>query len=87
MMQIKIWVKAGSAGNKIEGIRNGELVVKIKAAPEKGKANRELTAFLSKTWKIPRSGIVIKRGHTSPHKIILIADEYGDKSGENGRIR
>lgn len=48
------------------------LKVSINAVPEDGKANKELIAFLAKSWKLPKSALSILSGHTSRLKIILI---------------
>ena len=48
------------------------LKIKLKAAPEKGKANRELIEFLSNLLNTPKSNITIVSGQTSRKKIIKI---------------
>ena len=45
--------------------------VKITAQPIEGKANKALIEFLSKKFKIPKTGIEIVKGETSKEKIIL----------------
>lgn len=69
---VPIKVTAKSRGNAIVGWEEGELKVKIHAAPDKGKANEALIAFLSKSWKIPTSLLSIHSGQTSRHKKVLI---------------
>ena len=54
------------------GITNGVLGVKIAAPPVKGKANRELIAFLSQMLGVGRSRLSIIKGHTSRNKVIAI---------------
>ncbi|WP_208437827.1 DUF167 domain-containing protein [Bartonella taylorii] len=44
------------------------LVVRLRAVPEDGKANRALIKFLAKQWKIPSSCISLKSGTTSRYK-------------------
>ncbi|WP_142415955.1 DUF167 domain-containing protein [Bartonella massiliensis] len=44
------------------------LVIRLRAAPEDGKANKALTKFLAKQWKIPSSSISLKSGATSRYK-------------------
>ncbi len=46
--------------------------LRIKALPEKGKANLELIKYLSKTLDLPQQNIVIISGHTSSLKKIKI---------------
>ncbi len=52
--------------------------IRIKAAPEKGKANAELIKFLSKELNIPKSNISIISGKTDKLKLIKISN------GSNG---
>ena len=58
--------------NEITGIVNEELCLSIKAAPEKGKANKEIIRFLAKELNISRTEIVIKSGLTHKHKTIIL---------------
>lgn len=61
-----------SRTNAIAGYDNHVLKIKIKALPEKGKANKELIRFLSKMLHIPKSSIKIKSGMASRQKTIEI---------------
>jgi len=53
---------------------NGDswLKISVKAAPEKGKANKELLAFLAKTLKVAKSSIELIGGQTDRYKKIMI---------------
>lgn len=62
-----------SSVDKIIGIesKDGEkqyLVIRLRAVPEDGKANKALIKFLSKQWKIPSSSISLKSGAISRYK-------------------
>ncbi len=57
-----------SSQNAIIGYENNLLKIKIKAVPEKGKANEELLKFLSKSLKVPKTSIVIKSGLSGRQK-------------------
>lgn len=46
--------------------------VKIKAVPERGKANKELVEFLAKHFKVEKSNISIKSGNQSQIKLVNI---------------
>ncbi|OPB29133.1 DUF167 family protein [Bartonella sp. WD12.1] len=51
--------------------RDGEtqhLVIRLRAVPEDGKANKALIKFLARQWKIPSSYISLKSGITSRYK-------------------
>lgn len=71
-LPLKVTPKARTEA--IEGLSPaGELIVKVRAAPEDGKANTAVIALISATWDIPKSRLEITRGHTSRHKTIAYA--------------
>jgi len=75
---LRIKVIPNSSNNEIKEIMtddSGEetIKIKIKAAPEKGKANTELIKFLSKELDIKRSKISIISGKTDRIKLIKIS--------------
>jgi uncharacterized protein len=75
---LSVKITPNSSENKILGISNDTLKIKIKAPPDKGKANLELIKFLSKLLKISKSSIEIVKGKTSSMKIIAISSESPD---------
>ncbi len=58
--------------NGFGGVRNGELVVRVNAPPEKGKANKELIKFLAKSLGIGRSALSLVSGDTSRNKRVSV---------------
>lgn len=59
--------------SKNEFLKCGDgIKIKITAPPVDGKANKFLTEFLSKTFKVPKTSIKLVRGETSKEKTILI---------------
>lgn len=75
MITLHLQIKAGSKKNELLTSANGTTLVKIKAPATEGKANKELIAFLSETFKIPKSKIEITKGEKSPFKTVEIAVE------------
>ncbi|MEI7616953.1 MAG: DUF167 domain-containing protein [Actinomycetota bacterium] len=69
---IKFLVKPNSSKNSIAGIFGDMIKVKICAAPDKGKANKELLEYLSSMLKIPKIDIDIICGRFSNIKEIKI---------------
>jgi uncharacterized protein YggU (UPF0235/DUF167 family) len=55
----------------IDGVRNGAVIVRVTAAPEKGKANEAVRAVLSAALRIPRGDLEIVMGQTSADKVVL----------------
>ena len=73
-MELRVKVIPKSSRNEILGpMADGTLKVRIAAAPEKGRANAELCAFLARHYGVPRSAVTILSGQTSPRKLVRIA--------------
>jgi uncharacterized protein (TIGR00251 family) len=66
-----------SPKNEIIGKENDFLKIRIKAPPEKGKANKALISLLSKTFKTQKSNIKIISGKTSKIKKVIICNLKG----------
>ncbi|WP_096258951.1 DUF167 domain-containing protein [Lebetimonas natsushimae] len=71
--KVIFYVKAqpNSSKNKIAGLYGDNLKINIKAPAVEGAANKELIKFLSKTFKVSKSDIIIK-GETSKRKQIIM---------------
>ena len=72
--RISIRVYPGAARNEVAGFSDGVLRIRVSALPVKGKANRELVAFLSQLLGVSSERITIIKGQTSRNKIIAIYD-------------
>ncbi len=70
--KISVRVHPNAAKNEVVNFTDRILQVRISAPPVKGKANRELIAFLSQILDIGKSKVSIIKGHSSRHKIIAI---------------
>lgn len=62
-----------SAQDAVAGIRNGMLLVKVTAAPDKGKANAAIIALLAKTAGVPKSAFELASGETARQKVFRLA--------------
>ena len=70
-LAVKVTPKARS--EVIEGFNAaGELVVKLRAAPEDGKANAALIALLAEALGLSKSRLELIRGGTNRHKVIAL---------------
>jgi uncharacterized protein YggU (UPF0235/DUF167 family) len=49
------------------------LIIALNSVPEKGKANDELTDVLACALRVPRSTVMVARGHSARRKTIRIA--------------
>jgi len=72
MTRLNIKVIPKSSQIEIIETKDNFLKIKLKAIPEKGKANAELIKFLSKHFKTPKSNITIIKGKTERNKIVEI---------------
>lgn len=69
--------------DQIIGIQNDAagkpfLRVKVRAVPEKGKANKALEEFLAKSLGLPKSSFEVISGHTSRAKTVLFTGAPGE---------
>jgi len=61
-----------SAADKIVGIVDGRVRIKVAAPPVEGKSNKRVIEILSRTLGVPKSRITILRGHKSRIKTLAI---------------
>ncbi len=70
---LDIKVGPGKGKTEIMGVaENGMIKMKIKARPEKGEANAELTDFLAEFFKTKKENIRIMRGRGSRFKLLKV---------------
>ena len=72
IVTVKVQPKAKSAG--VERTGENEFKVRVRAAPEKGRANREVLERLADFLGVPPSRLTILRGETSSLKTIRIEE-------------
>mgnify|MGYP001821321397 FL=1 len=75
-MKIKLKVVPTSSIDTIEGRMGDQLKIKVKAAAEKGKANKAVIKLLQKTLKLPAGHIILQSGHSSPNKVVQISASF-----------
>jgi hypothetical protein len=71
-LRLAVKVTPNAGRNEIIGFKEDVLQVRIAAPPDKGKANKELTDFLSERCGIRKSSIAIIKGLTSRNKVLSI---------------
>lgn len=69
---LKVKVQPRASANKIAGFRDGVLVVRVTAPPEKGRANAAVVALLAAALGVPKTGVRITRGHNSREKLVAV---------------
>ncbi|HNQ21921.1 MAG TPA: DUF167 domain-containing protein [Phycisphaerae bacterium] len=69
---LPVKVVPGASRTRLLGEWSGRARIAVAAAPEHGKANAALTAYLAKLLKVPRRSIEVVAGHTQPLKTVRI---------------
>ncbi len=72
---IKLIIKPHSTVTGVCGVYMDRIKIKVAAAPEKGKANKELISFISDKIGIPKKDIKIISGEKSVYKEISIKSD------------
>ena len=69
-----IWVHVTTSAHisKVDGVKDGKLRVRLRAIPEKGKANKALIELLASHFSVAKSLIEIVSGSTSRNKRIRL---------------
>ncbi len=75
---LRVRVTPGAGKNELRGVRDGELWVRVAAAPEKGRANLELVRYLAGLLGVPRSEVRMASGAASRHKKLSLARDALD---------
>ncbi|MGC6404947.1 DUF167 family protein YggU [Bisgaard Taxon 45] len=71
-LRLRIFLQPKASKDQIVGLHDNELKITITAPPIDGQANAHLLKFLSKTFKVPKSSIVLEKGELNRHKQIMI---------------
>lgn len=72
MGKISVKVVPSSSRDLITGWYGESLKIKVKAPPEKGRANAAVIALLASKLNIDKDSIEIVSGHSSPLKVVCI---------------
>ena len=70
IISVRVIPRAGRS--EIAGVRDGSLLVRLKAPPVDGAANEELIEVLAEALGVPRRDIIITGGMTSKQKRVRI---------------
>jgi uncharacterized protein (TIGR00251 family) len=78
VVAVRLTPKAGA--NAIRGIAQDAdgaacLKVAVTAPPEGGKANTAMLKLLAKTWKLPKTSLMVASGATSRRKVVHVAGD------------
>ena len=71
-MKLKVRVIPNARRSEFAGCRDGEWILRLNAPPVDGKANKAAVEFISKTFGLSRSGVLLISGEKGRHKIFQI---------------
>ena len=82
MAQLACKVTPRSGKDQVMGVQvasdgSREVALRVTAPPDKGKANKAVCKLIASELGVPQSGVEVKRGDTSHHKILQIACDQG----------
>ncbi|MDR3192341.1 MAG: DUF167 domain-containing protein [Treponema sp.] len=83
---LKIKAVPGASKTEIAGRKDGCLRVRIAAAPEDGKANAELRAFLAGVLGCSKGEVVLLRGERSRLKTLAVPASCREKAESLGNL-
>lgn len=80
MPVVRVKVKPNARESALHALEDGTFAASLKAAPVDGKANAELTALISRYFKVPRTAVTIKSGAGARMKLVAIALPQGHRT-------
>lgn len=75
---LEVHVVPRASANKVVGVVEGRVKIKIASPPVDGRSNKALTEVVAKKLGVARSRVEIIKGHRSRHKTLLIRDFNDD---------
>jgi uncharacterized protein len=70
-IRVRVTPRAGS--DAVFGLHDGELAVRVTAAPDDGKANAAVCRVVARFLGVPKTAVTVRRGATSRHKTLDVA--------------
>ncbi len=75
ILHLRVTPKARTEG--VEGLAPGaggamRLAIKVRAAPDKGAANRAVELMLARVFRLPKTAVSVVAGHTSRQKAVRL---------------
>lgn len=72
-LKLAVKVKPKSSPQGIQGVQNGELVIRISAPALDGKANYALVSYLAKLLRIKKTEVLLVNGEKSRSKLLELS--------------
>lgn len=71
-MRFRVWVTPFARKSEVVRVEGDELIVRLHAIPEKGKANEALIALLAEYFGVPKRSVSIDAGRSGRVKYVSI---------------
>ena len=71
-VRLRLRVQPGAKAERLDGVHNDQLQLRLAAPPVDGAANKACLAFLTKVLGVRRSQITLQSGSKSRHKVLRI---------------
>ena len=71
-MKVSVRVKPNAKENSIEKLGEGGFVIRVKARPQKGKANQAAAEVLARYFCVSKSQVMLLKGACSRQKLFEI---------------
>ncbi len=72
---LRVKAKPGARADRVAGLRGDSLLVEVRAAPERGKANEAISRVLAEALGLRASAVALKSGAVSPVKTFVLPSE------------
>jgi hypothetical protein len=69
---VRVFAKPRASKSELDGLRDGELLVRLAAPPVDGAANTELVKFLARKVGVAKRRVRVEKGEASRHKVVRI---------------
>ena len=79
MTRLRLRVSPGADRAEVVGRRGDAWKVRVRAAPERGRANDAVVRLLADRLQVARSGIEIVSGHVGRDKVVEVRGLDGDE--------
>lgn len=72
-LQVKLFIQPNASKSEIIGVHDGRLKVKICSPPVDNAANKECIKFLSRFFRLSKSGVKMIKGEKSRQKLFQLS--------------
>jgi uncharacterized protein len=75
---LRVKAKPGARADRVSGLRGDCLLVEVRAAPERGKANEAIARVVAEALGLRASAVALKSGAASPVKVFVLPPEAAE---------